>query len=52
MEQDMHKKNGFILFLEKIWPPIYRILNTVFYSTFKIITNGIKSAIEQIKGSF
>lgn len=38
--------------LKKIWPYINRGINVSVYFVFHLIINGIKTAIQQIKGSF
>lgn len=51
MQQNLNQSRIIIL-LKKIWPTIYRLINSSFYFVIHIIKSTIKSAIDQIKGSF
>ena len=48
MEQGTTRIKAFLI---KIWPTFYRMLNTFLYFVLMIIVNGVKRAIQQIKGS-
>jgi hypothetical protein len=51
MEENLNKPR-YIILLRKIWPTVYRAINTIVYFIMHIIKSTIKSAIDQIKGSF
>jgi hypothetical protein len=46
----MQESNRFVIVLKEIWPTINRGLTNLFYFLFGIIKNGIKIAIQQLKG--
>jgi hypothetical protein len=46
------QKSKYIVFLEKIWPYIYRVLNTVFYFILNLIKYFFKSAMKMVKGEY
>ena len=37
--------------IKSAWPSIYRVINSITYLIITTIRNGIKSAVDQIKGS-
>jgi len=51
MEENLNKPRIYIL-LKAIWPTINRAINTTVYFIMHIIKSTIKSAMDQIKGSF
>ncbi len=46
----MEQPNPVIVVLQKIWPTIYKIVNSTIYFVLNFIKNFVKMAIEQIKG--
>lgn len=50
--QENLKKPRILILLYEIWPVIHRVINTSVYFTIHVIKSTIKSAIDQIKGSF
>jgi hypothetical protein len=48
--QDNQVQSSFIVFLKKIWPFIYRVINTSLYFVMMLIRNFFKDAINMIKG--
>jgi hypothetical protein len=44
------QQSAVIKALKKAWPTIYRMINVSVYTIMHIITNGIKSMVQQIKG--
>jgi len=48
--QDNQVESPFIVFLKKIWPFIYRVINTVVYFLIMLIKNFVRDAIQSIKG--
>lgn len=51
MEENLNKPKVLIL-LKEVWPMVHRVINTSVYFTIHVIKSTIKSAIDQIKGSF
>lgn len=51
MDQNTHQSR-IIALLKIIWPTFHRILNSIVYFIIHIIKSTVKSAIDQIKGSF
>lgn len=47
--QENTQQSQFIIILKKIWPYIYRVINTVLYFIIMIIKNFFKDAIRMIK---
>ena len=50
MDPTMQQPSRIKIFLAQIWPYVYRVINGVVYFLFHFIINGIKRAIDQIKG--
>lgn len=48
--QDNLRESPFIVFMKKIWPFIYRVINAVFYFLIMLIRNFFREAIRSIKG--
>ena len=48
--EENQQQNPWIVRLKKIWPTIYRILNTVFYFILSVIKNIVNGIISQLKG--
>ncbi len=48
--EENSQQSKFIIFLRKIWPFIYRVLNSTFYFILGIIKYFFKNAIAMIKG--
>ncbi len=46
----MEEENKFKTIAIKIWPTIYRIINTILYFFLSLVKSIIKIAIDQIKG--
>ena len=44
------RENKFLIFLQRIWPTIYRIINGLVYFILNFIKKFISLVIEQIKG--
>jgi hypothetical protein len=49
--QDNLQVSPFIVFMKKIWPFFYRVLNGILYFLFSLIKGFIKNAIRMIKGT-
>jgi len=45
----MQPPNPIIVFLKKIWPTVYRIINSFFYFLITLIKKIITLSIKQIK---
>lgn len=45
----MQQDNKFLYFLKRIWPTIYRIINTTVYFVFSIVRNLVQGALDQIR---
>ncbi len=45
----MGENNKVIYFLKKIWPTIYKVVNTTFYFILTLIKAIVKGMIDQIK---
>jgi hypothetical protein len=50
MEENL-QQSPVIVFLKKIWPFVYRVINGVIYFIFSVIRSMFRMAIEMIKGS-
>ncbi len=48
--QDNLQQSPFIVFMKKIWPFVYRVINAVLYFLIMVIKNFVRDAIESIKG--
>lgn len=48
--QENTQQSRFIIFMKKIWPFVYRVINIIIYSLFHMIRNFFKDAIRMIKG--
>ena len=42
--------NPFVSFMKKIWPVVYRIINSVFYFILSVIKSIFRGIMEQMKG--
>jgi len=49
--QDNQQQSPFIVFMKKIWPFVYRVINAIFYFLIMLIRNFVRDAIQSIKGS-
>jgi len=49
--QDNLQQSPFIIFLKKIWPFFYRVLNGILYFLFMLIKGFFRNAIQMIKGT-
>lgn len=50
MQENM-RQSPVMIMLKRAWPSIYRFINSATFLIITTIRNGIKSAIDQIKGS-
>lgn len=48
--QENAQQSRVVIFLKKIWPAIYRIINSTLYFILSIIKNIFNGIISQIKG--
>jgi len=48
--QENQAQSPFIVFLKKIWPFIYRVINGILYFVMMLIRNFVRDAIQSIKG--
>jgi len=48
--QDNLQESPFIIFVKKIWPFIYRVINGIVYFILSVIRSMFRIAIEMIKG--
>lgn len=48
--QENVQQSPFIIFLKKIWPFFYRVLNGIIYWLAQLIRGFFKNAIQMIKG--
>ncbi len=47
--EDNLQQPRIVILAKKVWPIVHRALTSAVYFIYKIISNGIKTAIEQIK---
>ncbi|HSX08644.1 MAG TPA: hypothetical protein VLF93_00645 [Candidatus Saccharimonadales bacterium] len=48
--QDNQVQSPYIVFLKKIWPYVYRVINTTLYFIINLIKNFVRDAIQSIRG--
>jgi hypothetical protein len=48
--QENQVESPFIVFMKKIWPFLYRVINAVIYFVIMLIKNFVRDAIQSIKG--
>ncbi|MFH1186823.1 MAG: hypothetical protein V1697_01470 [Candidatus Levyibacteriota bacterium] len=44
------EESSFKRFLIKIWPTIYRVINTLVYALLNFLKSAVSQSIEQLKG--
>lgn len=49
MEENLQQPQWKII-LKKVWPTIYRVINSVFYFLINVIKNFFKVAMDEFKG--
>ncbi len=50
MDENMQQPSQFYLIMKRIWPTIYRAINTIFFIIIKTIKAGVIIAYQQFKG--